>query len=210
VPLYAVRELARWLDRDRLLNDDAYVPPYFALLWSGSRELAAALAARAAELSGKTVLEAGCGLGLPSLVAAAAGARVTALDREAAAIEFVRASGRAGDVEIETVVGELDRLRDRRFDFVVAAELLYERERFDDLAEGLVDRVAPGGALWIADASRVDTRPFFAALDRFAWLDVDEAATVVREEGTPVRVRTRFYRAPAELRGAGAGTRITR
>jgi predicted nicotinamide N-methyase len=56
--------------------------PYWAELWPAATALAAALPA---QLGGVRVVELGCGLGVPSLVAAARGAEVTATGRDRAA-----------------------------------------------------------------------------------------------------------------------------
>lgn len=197
VPIYVVADLELRLDRHRLLNDECYAPPYFALLWSGSRELARVMAGRRLDLEDRSLLEVGCGLGLPALAAAAMGARVTALDREPDAIDFLRASAAAGGVELETVVGDLCSLDDRRFDHVVAAELLYEPAGFADLAAALVQRTSPGGTLWIADAARVDTRPFFSELARFGLVPCLDQRSEALEERTRVSVRIRSYRRAA-------------
>jgi hypothetical protein len=64
--------------------------PYWAELWPSARALADAVAAR--EVHGLSVLEVGCGLGLPALVAAARGADVTASDVDTGALDCVLAS----------------------------------------------------------------------------------------------------------------------
>src|SRR6185312_4707960 len=66
--------------------------PYWAELWPCARSLAAHLATL--DLTGMRVLELGCGLALPSLVAALRGADVLASDVSADALERVAESGR--------------------------------------------------------------------------------------------------------------------
>src|SRR5690348_15910347 len=60
--------------------------PYGGALWPSGKGLGDALAGRA--LDGLRGLELGCGLGLPSLVAARAGAQVTATDGSPDAVVF--------------------------------------------------------------------------------------------------------------------------
>jgi predicted nicotinamide N-methyase len=77
-----------------LLDEDAFAQdeflPYWAELWPAAIALASALPAR---LSGVRVVELGCGLGIPSLVAARRGAAVTATDWADEAIELLRQNG---------------------------------------------------------------------------------------------------------------------
>ena len=61
--------------------------PYWAELWPSGLALARALPPR---LDGLRVVELGCGLGVPSLTAAARGAEVTALDWAQDAIDAAR------------------------------------------------------------------------------------------------------------------------
>lgn len=194
VEIYVVADLERQLDRERLLNDEAYVPPYWALFWSGSRILADFLGREEVELVGRTVVEVGCGVGLPALAAATGGGIVTAIDREAAPLEFVGASAERNGCPIELVQASVEDLGDRVFDHVLAAELLYETARFGALAESLVKLVAPGGRLWIVDAARVDTRPFFDCLGRTGAVEIQCERFEVDEEGTRVRIALRGYR----------------
>ena len=64
--------------------------PYWAELWPSGRVLAAELAGR--DIAGARILELGAGLGLPSLVALARGARPLATDWYPVALEFARAN----------------------------------------------------------------------------------------------------------------------
>ena len=97
-------ELTVWRPRDTeaLLDDQAFAEdefmPYWAELWPSGLALARRLAGRA--LRGARVVELGCGLGLPSLVAARGGGRVLATDWSPAALDRLpsplRAPPRAG------------------------------------------------------------------------------------------------------------------
>ena len=200
VALWRVADLERHVDRAALLAaDDPPDPPYWAHLWSGALVLAAAV-----PRTTRSVLEVGCGLGLPGLVAARRGARVTFVDRVPAALAFVRASAAANGVRgVMLVAGDATMAPlARRFELVLAAEIVYDRRAFDALARALADIVAPGGCALLADAGRIDTGAFYVSLEAagLAW-SAREVAT--REEGLPLRIRLVevAHRLPAGARG---------
>src|SRR5205823_1864549 len=72
-----------------------------------------------------------CGLGLPSLVAAAKGATVTATDWSAAAIELVRTNAARNGLTLTAEVRDWRASWDERFDLVLAADVLYERRNVE-------------------------------------------------------------------------------
>jgi predicted nicotinamide N-methyase len=186
IALWRVADLERHVDRRALLAaDDPPEPPYWAHCWSGAAVLADAIPARAGR-----VVEVGCGLGLPGLVAARRGARVTFVDRAAPALAFVRASAAANGLgRVDACVADvLTGAVAGRFDLVLAAELVYERAAFALLASALAALVAPGGRILLTDARRIDTGPFYAGLPALglAWTARD---VVVREDGFAVPVR---------------------
>lgn len=186
VALWVVADLESHVDRAAVLRTEAPVdPPYWAHLWSGARVLAAAIPPSAGR-----VLELGCGLGLPSLVAARRGATVLATDRARAPLAFVRASARAnGFGRLEVAGLDLGRpgLRER-FDVVLLSEVLYDRNAFPEIVETLRWVLAPGGYALLADGARIDTRAFYTLLTGagFHWTAADFVAI---EEGFPIRIR---------------------
>jgi SAM-dependent methyltransferase len=135
-------------------------------------------------------VEIGCGLGLPGLVAAGRGARVTFVDRVPAALAFVRASAAVNDLDaVRLVAADATggALR-ARFDLVLAAELLYDRRAFHPLAAAVARLLAPGGRGLLTDARRTDTRDFYPALEA-AGLRWRAEETIVHDERLPVVVR---------------------
>ncbi|MCW5892550.1 MAG: class I SAM-dependent methyltransferase [bacterium] len=186
IALWTVENLARHVDRDALLaGENPPEPPYWAHLWSGARVLAAAIPRDAG-----AAVELGCGLGLPGVVAARRGARVTFVDRVATPLRFARASMAAnGLAAAGFVVADFTGAALRgQWDLVLAAEVLYDRAAFPTVAATLAARLRPGGLALLADAARIDTRAFWPHLEA-----VGLRATIgehrVVEEGFPVIVR---------------------
>jgi predicted nicotinamide N-methyase len=131
------------LDEDAFANDEFL--PYWAELWPAGLALARALPD---ELAGVRVVELGCGLGVPSLVAAARGAGVTAVDWAADAIDLLRENASRNDLTLELVHADW-RSFDGRFDLALAADVLYEARNVEPLAE-LLPKLAPEALVGLA------------------------------------------------------------
>jgi predicted nicotinamide N-methyase len=114
-----------------------------------------------AGLRGKRVVELGCGLGVPSIAAARAGAEVLATDACDEALELVRRNSEANGVRVATGTIDWavpDELASRApFDLVLAADVLYEEASVAPLLS-LLPRLAP--VAWVADPGRPIARGF--------------------------------------------------
>ena len=161
-------------DSEALLDEHAFEReeflPYWAELWPSGVALARAVVTRA--LSGRRVVELGCGLGLPAIAAALAGGRVLATDWSAAAVERAADNARRNDAEIETLVcswtapGPIEQRGP--WDLVLASDVLYERRDVDPLLAVLPRLLAPAGQAWIADPGRPPAAGFLErAAERF-------------------------------------------
>ena len=161
--------LLRPENAEELIDEAAFAReeflPYWAELWPSALALARALPEL--PLAGRRVLELGCGLALPALAAAAAGARVLATDWSAEAIALLRVNARRNGIELETAVVSWERpegLLDRApWDLVVASDVLYER-RHVPLLLALLHRL--GDDVLLADPGRPPEREFFEAAKR--------------------------------------------
>jgi predicted nicotinamide N-methyase len=141
--------------------------PYWARLWPSGEALARKLAA-APPGPGTHVLELGCGLALPSIVAARGGAAVTATDGAPDAVAFA-AHGLALN-ELEATVQHADwvthgdALADHGpWDLVLAADVLYTIANVDAALCLFPRLVAPNGALYLTDPDRAGGRRFLGA-----------------------------------------------
>jgi predicted nicotinamide N-methyase len=125
---------------DALLDEEAFEHeeflPYWAELWPSAIALAREVARL--DLDGFRVLELGCGLGLPSIVAALGGAHVLATDWSPDAVEVAARNAERNGAELETALaawgGAASALVDAApWDLVLGADLLYERRNVDQL-----------------------------------------------------------------------------
>lgn len=145
---------------DDLIREEDFVKderlPYWADVWPSSIVLAEKLL----ELrgNGKTALELGCGVGLSTLAATAAGFDVLSTDYYEDALDVTRANvfrnlgktARTRLVDWRHLPANLG-----RFDLVFASDVLYEKEYAALLPVILDGAIAPGGMALIADPGRV-------------------------------------------------------
>ena len=161
--------------------------PYWARPWPSGQALAAHL--RGHPPAGR-VLELGCGLALPSVVAARAGARVLATDGHTDAVAFA-----AHVLAINEVEGEVahvdwaehgDQLVERGpWDLVLAADVLYTRENVNAASRLFHRLVAPTGALILADPNRKGAQGFLATARAMFELVSDRGDAVSLHTLTP-------------------------
>ena len=164
--------ITRIADSETLLTDIEPITfaederiPYWAELWPSAVALSHYLVSHL-DLEGRRVLELGCGLGLVSVVAALQGARVLCTDYEQAALAFARHNARGNGcrgVRFRLVDWNRPALR-RRYDCVLASDVIYEARSFAPLV-GLLQRyLARGGMAVIAEPGRINAPPFFSLL----------------------------------------------
>jgi predicted nicotinamide N-methyase len=136
--------------------------PYWSVLWRSGVALGRELTGE--DLTGMRVVELGCGLGVPSLVAARAGASVLATDESDEALDLLARNARENALALETARADWrrpDELVARGpFDLVLAADVLYEPDSVAPLL-ALLPRL--GTSVLLADPGR---RPAAEFLDR--------------------------------------------
>lgn len=163
-------------DAEELIDEDAYEQderlPYWADLWPSALVLAEEIAADWP--AGKKILELGCGIGLPSVVAAGCGARVLASDWYPEALVFAEHNAARAGVEIETLAADWSapppQLRaEAPFDLIVGADILYEDRNGDALSQLLPELIAPEGEIIVTDPRRPNVTALVDPLTKAGW-----------------------------------------
>ena len=137
-------------------SDEVDMIPYYAELWQSGIALAKYLARPGQGLAGLSACELGCGLGLPSLVAARRGATVTATDYHPHNEPYLRRNLELNGITGVTY-GALDWAappKAGQYGLVFGSDLLYEERKVSVLTACATALCAPGGRIIIADPGR--------------------------------------------------------
>ncbi len=186
-PFHPVREtvsvgpfrlvIARPRSAEDLIDEDDYARderlPYWAELWPSAHVLAGELAAH--DVSGLRVVELGCGVGLPSVVAALGGADVLATDWYDDALAFTRANAGAAGARVRTLLLDWNAPPEGLvspggdFDLAIGADVLYEERNGPALAALLPRLLRPGGEALVTDPRRPHADGLMTPLTAAGW-----------------------------------------
>ena len=140
--------------------------PFWAFAWAGGRALASWIAAHPDYVTGKTVLDFGCGSGIVGIAAALAGAKqVWVADLDPNALEIAHINAALNGVEVYTVMPE----EWPEVDVLLAADVLYDISSSEDLR-----RLTASVPEWLLAESRA-VAPDFVSLQ---CLDTRTSATL--------------------------------
>lgn len=152
--LLRASDLAPYVDREALLGAPAPPePPYWMHLWPGALAVARLVAGGFGIGPGVRVVELGCGLALPALVAARRGADVVASDWKIEPLQFARASAARNHCRLRTVLMDWTApALAWECDLCLAADVTYQRGAAELLGRTLASLLRGGGRAWLADS----------------------------------------------------------
>jgi len=160
------RELDPFLDQQDVFHNF----PLWAKIWEASVVLADHLASLEA-LSGRGLLEIGCGIGLVGIVAASFGHEVTMTEQDPDALNFARANALTNlspsnpPIEIHRLDWNQPAL-DRTFDLIVASEIVYSERDYKPLFALFKTLLKPGGEIILAEGLRESSVNFFKEMSQ--------------------------------------------
>lgn len=172
--LETIRDLDEAIDQvcDALTEEEQKDPfaedlcPYFGVLWPAAEALSVYLSQNANLVKDKKVLELGCGLGYPSLLASYLGADVLATDFHPQVEEFFLRNCRHSNVNCNYM--RLNWREDQGhiglFDVVMGSDVLYESKHPREVARGLLRFVKPNGKIILSDPGRNYLQQFVDAM----------------------------------------------
>jgi predicted nicotinamide N-methyase len=140
--------------------------PYWAEIWPSSFVLSNYLV-REIGVAGKRGIELGAGVGVVGVALCKAGAQMLVTDYATEALDFIKLNALQNGIELNErfQVLNLDwrniRLEEK-FDFVCAADVLYERRNLLPILLAIEKLLKPGGTAYIADPRRQIAKGFVA------------------------------------------------
>lgn len=158
-------------DESHFLRELTHLLPYGVALWPAAIALAHDVASRAEGLRGRQVLELGAGTGLPGIVAASLGARVTQTDRHELAMSICKRNGeRNGAATIEYRLADWIAWDDtKRYEWILGADILYGEALHPHLRQIFEANLAPGGRILLADPFRGASLSLLEKMEADGW-----------------------------------------
>jgi len=157
---------------DRVAKDESNPQrlPYWAELWESSAGIAQFLLDHEVVTSRATVLDLGCGMGLAGLMAARVGGDVLFADIESQALLFALLNCWRNGIIPRTrqLDWRTDQL-DRRFDLILGADILYEREQWDHLERFWRAHLNQGGRVILGEPGRQTGEQFPTWVESHGW-----------------------------------------
>lgn len=130
--------------------------PYYGVLWPAAEGLVEFVLKNQEKFKNKKMIEIGCGLAYPSLVAKFLGADIVTTDFHLGVVDFLNRNLRHNTMELE-----FKRLNWRdpvdsigTFDIVIGSDVLYEARHPSDVAQGFKRLLNPSGEVWLSDPGR--------------------------------------------------------
>lgn len=160
--------------------------PYFGVLWPSARALALHLERMGTWIKGKKIIEIGCGLALPSIVAAKNGAIVITTDFHPEVPIFLERNQKLNNVLLQYKKVDWNTSWDEKnlidlenqFDFVIASDVLYENGQAKNLANTFSKLSKKNGHIILTDPGRPYLQEFERELTllgfRVDLLSIDE------------------------------------
>jgi predicted nicotinamide N-methyase len=198
----AIDLVFEWLDAKQLPSQEIeHLAPYFGTIWPSAVALCEYLAKNFAHSSqgmkGLTLLEVGCGLALPSLLAAKLGAQVTASDGHPDVVRFLERNLKHNHIDkLNFLVPDwaAGLPEGQHYDYVVASDILYESYHPAFFSKLLTSVCDGNTTVIVTDPGRAYLQSFVNEMGSLGW-QCELEAWSVPDSGKQVDIfLTKFHR----------------
>lgn len=154
--------------------------PYWADLWPSAIALSKYLVQHRMIRSGMKILEIGCGLGLPGVVAAKLGAKVTFSDYVEEPLEFAKHNCMLNEISNASfMLADWRNMPDEiDAEIVLASDVAYERRSFEHLSSLIGDMTAKGKTVLLSEPGRKFAEPFILELEQKKLVERSQLFTI--------------------------------
>lgn len=176
----SIDQVINWLESKGIEPQEIEsLAPYFGVVWPSAIALSAYLTQShiRRQFVGRSLLELGCGLGIPAIICSKAGARCTVVDNHPSVPSFLRRNVELNEPVALTFQSPEDALRNikatsiRQYDWVIASDVLYDKNLVATFVEMISGFAAPEGRCVIADPGRAYIQDFVSAMNLAGWTD---------------------------------------
>lgn len=177
--------------------------PYFGTLWPSALSLARNVAGEADDqMRGCSLLEVGCGLGVPAMVALKQGAQVTAMDYHPDVEAFLRENLRVNGLPDDSLTFVRGSWLNpspslKRYDWIIGSDVLYSAEQPIPLAAFIHQHLSPQGKVIITDPGRAYLQDFVSAMEKHGFASNVQIMPVTWQDKTIETFVLRFWRTTA-------------
>jgi predicted nicotinamide N-methyase len=152
--------------------------PYFGVVWPASLALCAYLDQGDVKrrIRHRSVVELGCGLGLPAMICSRAGGECVVVDSHPSVPSFLRLNVSQNEPlsltfkSPEDLVSEC-KTQGKVFDWVIASDVLYDRAMAEGFAEVMSLIASPDATCVVTDPGRAYVNEFVTAMRARGWVE---------------------------------------
>lgn len=150
-------------------SEDRAIYPFGLMIWESALLLSDVMGREARP--GLKVLELGCGVGLPGIVAAWRGADVVQTDHDPLALAVAADNARRNDVVgLKQLVADWHKWpNEDTYDLVVGADIIYDTADYETLVRLFTKLLKPGGRVLLTDPNRLQTIALTTLLEDAGW-----------------------------------------
>jgi methyltransferase-like protein 23 len=153
------------------ITPDRDLYPFGLMIWEAAVVLSRVMAERGPALADVPILELGCGIGLPGLVAQRHGARVVQTDHDALALALCRYNAVLNKVGgVQQFVGDWHKwTHPARYPLIIGADIIYDTADYALLEKVFRANLVPGGEVLLTDPKRQQTIALFTIMEDAGW-----------------------------------------
>ena len=192
----AMDQLREHLQSKGMENRMSDYAPYFGLIWDAARGLSVYLSQRE-DLPGKRMVEIGCGLAIPSMLAAKKGASVVATDLHPGVGEFLQLNLKLNGLDqsqnfkyLEIDWREnLDTLFESNPEIIFGSDIMYDKKRAESVAQFVAESFKRNiKEAVIADSGRPYIDTFVKGVEKYGLTVRREKLEVIGTEKKPIAI----------------------